>query len=368
MAIALPNATHAQLADSAFSYSASYVGDNLNNISGGIKTGSCYLGMAHITAGFDAQKAGLWDGGLLYLDAANTHGASPSAELLGDIQVVSNIDAGEHSYMQELWVQQSLGKVDLTLGLQDMNAEFAASGYGGLYLNSSFGILPVISHNIAAPIFPLTTLALTAKWSISDKYTLLGAVHDGAPTDFDANPYNLKWQFRSGDGLLAVTELQSSRQIGGLPGMYKAGVFSHRHTAEQSFDPDFPDSLNINTLGMYVYADQQLWSRGAKSLGAFAQLGYCPAETSINDFYAGMGFNFAGMFSAKGKDVLGLAVAHEHFNGNLASETAVELTYQYQLNTSVFVQPDLQYIFNPAGTGETVDNIFAATLRFGFSF
>ena len=56
-------------------FETSYVGDNVNNFSGGIKTGSRYLGMANIRLGFDMEKAGLWKGGLFYINAANTHGA-----------------------------------------------------------------------------------------------------------------------------------------------------------------------------------------------------------------------------------------------------------------------------------------------------
>ena len=74
-----------------FKFEASYIGDVVNNLSGGIKTGTRYLGMANIRAGFDTEKAGLWKGTFVYVNAANTHGAMPSAELLGDMQVASNI-------------------------------------------------------------------------------------------------------------------------------------------------------------------------------------------------------------------------------------------------------------------------------------
>src|ERR1035437_3452005 len=82
----------------------SYIGDNLNNLSGGVKTGSCYLGMASIKISFDTEKAGLWKGGHFCINAANTHGSSPSDALVGDFQVVSNIQAGNHTFIQELWL------------------------------------------------------------------------------------------------------------------------------------------------------------------------------------------------------------------------------------------------------------------------
>jgi len=61
----------------AFRFEASYIGENLNNLSGGIKTGSTYLGMANIRLSFNTGSAGLWKGGEFFINSANTHGASP---------------------------------------------------------------------------------------------------------------------------------------------------------------------------------------------------------------------------------------------------------------------------------------------------
>ncbi len=204
-------------------FEASYIGDNINNVSGGLKTGASYLGMANLKLGLDFEKARLWNGGLFFINAANTHGATPSANFFGDAQVVSNIEAGNHTYIQEIWYSQQLGNLDLTAGLQDLNVEFASSELAALLLNSSFGILPIISGNFAAPIFPLTTLGVTFDWKISPTVTWVNAVYDGSPTNFDYNPYNIKWQFNSGDGFLVISEVQKTVKINEMKGVYKLG-------------------------------------------------------------------------------------------------------------------------------------------------
>lgn len=351
-----------------FTFEASYIGDNVNNLSGGIKTGSCYLGMANIRLSFDVEKANLWNGGLFYINAANTHGASPSSELLGDIQVASNIDAGNHTYLQEVWFKQTFGNVELTIGLQDLNVEFASSEHGALFLNSSFGILPIISNNFTAPIFPLTSLGFTTKWRISENSSWINALYDGSPTDFDYNPYNINWQFISGDGLLAISEFQFITALMKLPGAYKIGIYSHSHIIEKILDKNLPDSLYHNLFGLYAYADQKIWKRDSKSIGLFAQVGYSPSNASTNNFYIGFGLNYTSLFSKWGKDILGMAIAHEQFKKNIKSETIIELTYQYLLTKNIFVQPDFQYIIHPAGTGKTLHNSFAGNIRIGLSF
>ncbi|HEY9123207.1 MAG TPA: carbohydrate porin [Bacteroidales bacterium] len=347
---------------------ASYTCDNVSNLAGGIKTGYGYLGMATIRIGFDTEKAGLWKGGQLFVNAANTHGATPSADLLGDMQVASNIEAGNHTYLQEFWLKQAVGHVELTVGLQDLNVEFANSEHGALFLNSSFGILPIISGNVAAPIFPLTSLGLTAKWNITEKTSWLNAAYDGSPTDFDYNPHNIKWEFVSGDGLLAISELQQSLDIVGLPGTYKLGIYSHSHIVENNFNSTLADSLNYNTFGAYVYADQKVWAQAERSLGFFVQAGYSPSKISVNNAYIGIGANLTGMLSKAKDDVLGLAVAHENFNNGLGSETTIELTWQKQLFRNIFIQPDLQYIIKPSGKNSGLENCLAGIIRLGLAF
>lgn len=345
------------------SFEASYVADNVNDVTGGIQTGSTYLGMANMMLNFDTQKADMWSGGHFFINAANTHGDEPSVNLIGDVQVVSNIEAGNHTFIQEIWYQQRFGSMEITGGLQDLNKEFANSEYGALYLNSSFGILPIISNNFNASIFPLTTIGLTWKWDITEGSAWLNAVYDGSPTNFDYNPYNLNWQFNSGDGLLLISEFQKQKKIKGLSGIYKLGAYHHFHPGK-----NIPDSLINRLFGVYGYADQTIWKRNKKNAGVFLQLGYSPSSGSTNNFYLGTGVNITGVLSRKAKDTFGLAVAHVTFTRERSSETAFECTYRYQLTGRIFLQPDVQYIVQPLGTGRPLPNVLAANFRFGLNF
>ena len=353
--------------DSSLILGASYISDNVSNLYGGIRSGHGFLGMANFTLDFDAEKAGLWKGGSFFINAVNTHGATPSADMFGDMQVVSNIEAGNRTYLQELWFKQAIGKVEFTLGLQDMNVEFANSENGALYLNSSFGILPIISGNVSAPLFPLTSLGLTAKWNVSENSAWLTAIYDGSPTDFDYNPYNLKWEFASGDGILAVTEFQHRMELKSLPGTYKVGVFTHNHLLEKNMNPAFPDSLNHSTFGVYAYGDQKIWAGGERSLDLFIHTGYSPSKTCTHDIYLGAGINIYGFLSRAKDDVLGLAIAHVNFAEGIGRETAIELTWQKQVHRNIFIQPDLQYVIKPSGGIGNLNNFLAAIMRIGIS-
>jgi porin len=350
-------------------FGVSYTGDFFSNVTGGIKTGTCYLGMANIRISFSTKAAHLWKGGEFFVNSANTHGNEPSMRFLGDLQVASNIEAGNHTFMQEIWYKQVWKHGEITIGLQDLNINFVNSSNSSLLLNSSFGILPTVSGNVPAPIFPLTSLGISTNWKLARRLTLLSAVYDGSATDFDENPHNLNWDIGVGEGLLLFNELQRETMIGKMPGLYKAGIYIHQHFSTEDDHDEDVDTLFRNNNGIYFIGDQMFWKSDAdeRNLCFFIQLGWAPQRQNINHHYLGLGFNFTGLLSRKGYDIAGIAMAHDGLRGSTRHETTLEFTYRYNLFKFLYLQPDIQFIINPAGTGDDLNNCLAATLRFGIS-
>jgi porin len=312
---------------------ASYIGEILSNISGGIHTGTVYLSMGNVSIKFNTRAAHLWKGGSLFINGANTHGMTPSADYVGDYQLISNIEAGDHTFMQELWYKQELGCMEITAGLQDLNIYFANTSNGALFLNSSFGIMPTVSSNVPAPVFPMTSLGVAVKWQISGKSTFLAALFDGSPTDFEENPHNLKWQFNEDDGMLIFGEYQLSTPYSGLPGTFKIGVYFHQHLlAEDDHDTD-TDTLYRNNNGFYVIADKVLCKNpnNSRNLSIFLQFGLSPKMLNQNNYFAGFGLNYTGLINRHGNDAIGLAFAHAGLRDNYGDETALELTYKFPI-------------------------------------
>jgi len=350
-------------------FNASYIGDQVNNLAGGLKTGSCYQGMANIRVGLNTGNAKLWKNGEFFFNVANTHGANPTEKYIGDYQGVSNIEAGNHTYLQEMWYRQVIGFVEITAGLQDLNIEFANSEQAGHFLNSSFGILPTISGNIPAPIFPLTSLGLSVKWNLSDRVALLTSLYDGCPTDFEDNPYNLKWEFKSGDGTLFVSELQYSAGSEDKPATIKTGMYFHQQSGKSIDGLNDDEPVHKTNYGMYIVADQVIWNgtRNNRKAGMFLQLGLCPENKNQNYYYTGIGFNYFGLLNKQGEDVMGISVAHVGLDRIAGNETSVELTYKIPFAKCLFLQPDFQYVINPSGSTIRISNSFVATVRFGIN-
>lgn len=352
---------------SAWQLNATYKGDLVSNFNGGIATGTTYLGLADLFLHFDTEKAGLWKGGEFLIHGSNSHGGEPSTTLVGDFQGISNIEAGNHTFLYELLYKQTFTNFTATVGLQDLNVEFANSEVSSLFLNSSFGIHSVIADNISAPIFPITKPGITFSWDVSKKLRLKTAAYKGCPIDFDSNPYNLKWNLNYEKGFLWITESQFSwKGDQEKNNILKVGVFYHQHCIE-SDDFDFESEEQLtHDYGVYLVGDHQVFSDINKNreLRIFYQLGVSPRND--NFAYVGAGCAYSGLLNSKGTDVLGLAFANGRMSNDCGpDETTFELSYKVQLTSQIYLQPDLQYVVNPGGTDIHLKNATVGLIRLG---
>lgn len=359
----------AESESSAFQFSADYTGDLLSNFRGGIKPGTNYLGLANINLSFYTQHAGLWHGGEFLLHASNTHGGEPSANLIGDFQVASNIEAGNHTFLYELWYKHSFQNFKVTIGLQDMNTEFANSDAATLYLNSSFGIHSVIADNIQAPIFPITSPGITICYQPVQYLILKSAFYQGCPIDFSDNPYNINWNLTNQQGLLWITEIQLNGHKKNNRNEFKLGSFYHRHCEDAYVENSASGEQLSYDYGFYMVGDHQITKSNFKrhQLKFFYQLGLSPRND--NSAYIGSGCSCTGLISKDGKDELGLAMAWGIFSPKEKyDEIAIELSYKYELANNIYLQPDVQYIIHPGGTNMFLKNATVGIIRFGVEF
>lgn len=349
---------------------ASVTGDACTNLAGGLKQGTTCLWMLNLNASLETQHAGLWRGGQLFVNMAAINGKSPSENLTGDFQVISNIDGGNHLFLQECWYKQTFRKTEITIGLQDMNIEFAGNSTGSLFINSSFGIPPVISNNIPAPLFPLTAPGITIKTALNNNINLLAAVYDGCPTAFEQNTFNLRWHLQPEDGKLFVSEFQFSTNFKNLPGNIKTGYYYHTGLTEAQPDSGINIRKSHQNYGLYLISDLTILKSKTshRTLNFFYQLATSTSSVNAHNSYTGAGFTFSGFSRRKPEDAVGIAIANAGFSAhNKKSETTIESFYIKYITPRLFIQADLQYIIHPAGFDTNLPNALAGVLRIGLS-
>lgn len=353
-----------------FSAVGTYTGDIAGNLTGGKKTGALYLGIANIKIGIETKNIGLWNGGEFFVNGASTHGSMPSEKLFGDFQVASNIEAGNRTYLHELWYRQSFDQSEITIGLQDLNADFLTSETACEFLNSSFGIPSIISDNIPVPIFPLTALGISGKYKLNESFALRGAIYDGLPDEFNQNEYNTNWKLNSDNGYLLFFESDFATQFENLPGNYKVGGYFHSKLKEYNDETVSEETMFSKNYGFYFLANQTVWQNNeTRRLGLFAQLAVSPSNINTHNYYLGAGLCYHGIFDNESRDAFGLAVAHAGFKSKLKkNETTIEMFYKTVVTENLFLQPDMQYIINPAGSVNKLNNALAAFVRFGINF
>ena len=379
-----------------------YDGEGFVNASGGARNGAVYVGNLHLQLSVDVERLLGWRGTTLFLHGLETHGGHPS-DFVGDAQGVSNLEAPGGWQLYEAWLQQNLfgNSFSALVGRYDLNSEFYRLQSADLFVNSSFGIGPEFSQSGhgGPSIFPHTSVGARLAFKPARDVVFRAAVLDGAPVDRPDGGHRV---FAKGDGLLLVAEaaflsrsipedrplsrrFRIGRSADSRPYEGKLAIGGWYYTAKfddlSEQEPDGHPVRHRGSGGAYVLGDELVYRSAARSsrmISAFAQLGFGDSRVNRFGFYAGGGLVFSGLFPALENDELGLAVAIAR-NGShfielqrqsaapvTRTETTLELTYLFQINKHMALQPDIQYVMRP-GTDATRRNALAAALRFELS-
>ena len=363
----------AQKKESPFSAEIQYTGDFFGNFKGGIKTGNTCLGKLDAGFNFFTDKAGWWKNGKLHAMIENTHGGLPSGSFVGDLQMLSNIENGNHTYLFECLFSQKIGHLVLLAGIHDMNSVFANVDIAATLINSSFGIMPDISLNMPVSIFPKTSLGVIGKLKLTPEWSIATAVYNGNPGNWAQNPHNIDISLNKQNGYFSIAEMQfNSNRYSGKNITLKAGTYYHNGNY-----PNISDSLVMTSgnYGFYCLGFARLYFPGTdrhRYAGLFIQSGWAPEETNINSLYVGAGIVCKGLFPKRHDDMLALAAGRATMGSDYLqaagsaltnNESMAELTWQYIINNKLSVQPDLQYIIHP-GAEKTNDSAFTGIIRF----
>lgn len=334
----------------------SYTCDALSNMKGGLKTGTGYLGMIKIDITLDTEKASLWKGGKLFFSGMNTHGFEPSKKLIGDFHTVSNIEAGDNTFIHELWYKQNIGNCYIKLGITDLNTDFAVSEYGSFFINSSFGLPSVVSNNVPVSAFPITNIGGIFHWQLNEDFAFQTSIHKGISANVEEN--KSRHYFKEGDGVTSFTEIHYNKSLlKGMKGNYKIGVYYHKHPKG--------NEKHTSNYGLYFIGDQKIMNyNNGGSLALFTQLGMCPKDLNSHNMYFGFGLHCSGINPHRPKDELGMAMAMANFcTQSIKTETALELSYKMKLHKHLCIQPTLQYVINPGDSTQVIADALVGIFR-----
>ncbi len=362
--------------DGGITIEAIYTGETFTKARGGINSSRAtnYRSNLDLVGIVDTAKMGWWERGRFFVYGQNLSGKPISTSDVGDIQLFSNLDSTisaterpqfttiaeywyEHLVVDELW--------RIKVGKQDANADFAFTDLGGDFVNSSFGLPPMIP----LPTFPSQALGIASFLNLTDETILALGIYDGT---LPSGPQGVRWGFDTlGDnGAISLYQIEHKPQLGTdgeFPSTIRLGGWFHSSNDSWS---EFDDAIAPRTFGhnygYFASVDQLIWKEHLgtdddQGLGIFFQFGWAPSNRNVIREYYGGGLVYKGLLPNRDDDLLGLAFASallsEHFRASsdmvglspAPSETAVELFYKTLLGPNMSVQPDIQYIANPSG-------------------
>lgn len=337
---------------SGLDFSAEYKGDILAVVSGGASTGSDYLDNLDVALEVDLAEAWSAGAGRFRIHGLYNNGTTFSEDRVGDLQVVSNIDAAEAWRLYEFWYEFGGTRWSIRTGLYDLNSEFDVNQTGALFLNSAHGIgseLGLSGRN-GPGIFPVSSFSLRSAMRF-ESLTARVVVMDGVPGD-PANLSSNRVDLSGEDGALTVFEID-------MPYAESARLwlgYWRYSAAFERFDGAGSDRGND---GWYVGSESEL-RLGSRNASWFIRFGQADERFNPLSAYLGLGAVVVGPFEARPADHLGIAVAAaragDPYRDQITDrderagrhETIWELTYQIRINERLLIQPDIQFVRNPA--------------------
>jgi porin len=348
--------------------------DYSKNFVGGISTANdASRELLNLSAKFTTDQFLHWHGGTFLIKLQDHEGSDGTQSLTGDAQRFDNQDAPRFIQLSELWYQQLFldDKFRLKIGRIDVNTEFAYVSNASAFLNSSYGASPAI---LAIPTYPDAALGANLFWTPNAHfYVGAGAyysnrsdqslIFSGHPNTFDPTT----------GGIFSILELGATWNLGKaqLPGRIALGGYDHNGQFQR-----FSGSAQSGEAGMYTMSDQTIWQSSAansnSSIGVFAQFSLADSHVALMDQHVGTGIQWTGPLplNSRSSDVFGLGPTWVRFSDQSPAvnpyELAIEGFYKLQITPWFDVQPDLQYIINPGGTGRS--NALVMTLRAELDF
>lgn len=395
-----------RLSEWGIALSAIYIGEALGNTSGGVRRGAIHEGRLDVGIDVDLDKAAGWNGASFHANAFHIHGPGLSRDYIGNLMLVSGIEALPSTRLYEFWIEQSLldGRLLIKVGQQPSDTEFIDSRYDDIFVNSALGWPGITGVILPAggPSPPLAVPGIRVKAALSEAFTAYLAVFNGsagAPGPVDpqiSNPNGLA--FRVNDPPWVIGQLKYNYRLGesGLPGSiagggwYHFGGFDDQRLTSQGMSQADPlgtgePAQRRSNRGVFAVYEQRLATSALasdKGIGFFARVSASPSDRNLISFYVDGGFQISGFSAQRPDDRMGIAMTYarisdgargydrdvQRFTGIATPirdfEAVLELTYIAMMAPGVAVQPVFQYVVHPAG-GAVDPNDPTQTRRIG---
>jgi porin len=375
-----------------------FLTDALGNPTGGQRQGFSAGNNLGLDLNFDLKKLHGPKGGSFQLSMSERFGSSLSGKYIGNVFSVQAVYGADTFRLVHVAYQQKLldDRVEFRVGRIAAGDDFLVSPYNYVFVQNGFDGNPAAIFFNAPGMtpYPHATWGALVQGRPTERTYVKGGLYNGDTSIRDNKHHGLDWSM---DGpLFAIGE--AGYQRNGLPGdrgligNYKGGVWydDHQFTDFNTVARSHAPSSSRGNWGFYGLFDQMLVRFGEpgsnRGFGVTGSALISPDQSvSQMPFFSTAGFLVRGLFPSRPGDGGGFGVVSGYFSNDLQDsqrrarqtnptvgvqryETALEFTYGFRFRGGALIlQPDLQYIIRPGGTGQ-ISDAFVGGVRVAINF
>jgi porin len=368
-----------ELSHAGISFIGSYQSESAGNPVGGESQQFRYTHNIALGFALDLQKL---------LGLSDTYFLASASERTGNSL---SYDIPNFFQVQQIFGHQTIRLVDLALEKRFFNKkldivagrisaldDFATSPFYCFAQNLGFCGNPLsIPVNASVPSYPNAAWGIRARYQVSPEFYSMTGAYNTYINFRDDKYHGVDFSLRHDSGVAIMEELGYSpkplRDFG-YPGTFKLGGLYDSEPRLQ-FESG---QMRGGTWQMYLTGEQRLLRRPNNAtephqgLWAFLALTYAPPKMNELEYFADAGLLYFGLIPHRPGDESGLFGLWGQFSSDLRDaerasheptmthEAIIEANYMYNVTPSLNVQPDIQGVFRPNGTGLISDTLVLA--------
>tara|TARA_R110002096_G_scaffold318022_10_gene512433 strand:- start:4007 stop:5254 length:1248 start_codon:yes stop_codon:yes gene_type:complete len=339
------------------------------NVSGGIRADQEFAGQVYGGFDLDLEKLFGIQGTMMKMSYVHRHGDSISPSV-GGIYDPMTIFGGQVSYLYQFFLETQFNdQWSLKFGRVSADTDFAKSPLYGYSLSTAINgpIRATLLEN-SITSFPYPVWGGRLKYNATDEHQFqLGAYQTG-PDQWDFTANGLDFSFGDDDGVSVIAQYDWTPQINGRDARFMLGAIN----SFRDFDNFDGESTTDFLFRAYLHGEMEV----ADGLKAFGMISYSDQhEVAKTPMQVSTGLNYQGLFPGRDDDTTFFFATYgqlsddfgDSIGENLSHELVYELGHRLQFTDFFYVQPSVQYIQNPGGTGD-IDDAFVVGAWVGFKF
>jgi porin len=375
--------TRTKLEQEGVKFDFNDIGDMLTDVTGSQPHHVTYFGRFRASLDLDLNKLTDVDGEF-FVTGIYQYGRNLSGDYLHTNTLTSSIAGEESERIDQLWYKQWLAdhKMSILFGQLAAVNEFGATDFFDILFNDELGYAPNAIFGTHQPFSPAGKPGVVLWGDLSDVTPGLyakGGVFTSAPDPYRPDSNGVYYYDDFNHGITESFELGYKEQNTIYDGTYKLGangnegdLYVNPATGE-NYHQDFNiygivEKTVYHPLGPDGKVDKD---RGLDLLAEFVG---APGDRNSLQYEFTFGGRYTGLIPERPQDKVGFGLIYsdnaESFSEasldsggpGLGGETTLEVDYQYNPAPWLSIQPDLQYIIDPAGDSNR-DDILVCGLR-----